>query len=31
MYLDGLNFGRMGRLQGVDHVGTMNWVTIWHA
>ena len=26
MYLDGLNFRRIGRLLGVDHVSVMNWV-----
>ena len=26
MYVDGLNFRRIGRLLGVDHVSVMNWV-----
>ncbi len=26
MYLDGLNYRRIGRLLGVDHVSVMNWV-----
>jgi hypothetical protein len=27
MYLDGLNFRRIGRLLGVHHTSVMNWVT----
>jgi hypothetical protein len=26
MYLDGLNFRRIGRLLGVHHTSVMNWV-----
>ena len=26
MYLDGMNFRRIGRQLGVDHVSVMNWV-----
>ena len=26
LYLDGLNYRRIGRLLGVDHVSVMNWV-----
>lgn len=29
MYLDGLNFRRIGRLLGVDHVSVMNWVNAY--
>jgi len=26
MYVDGINYRRIGRLLGVDHVSVMNWV-----
>lgn len=29
MYLDGLNYRRIGRLLGVDHVSVMNWVNAY--
>jgi transposase-like protein len=29
MYLDGLNYRRIGRLLDVDHVSVMNWVAAY--
>ena len=29
MYLDGLNFRRIGRLLGVHHAGVKNWVNAY--
>ena len=31
MYLDGLNFRRIGRLLGVHHTSVMNWVNAYAA
>jgi transposase-like protein len=31
MYLDGLNFRRIGRLLGVSHQTVVNWVNDYHA
>lgn len=30
MYLDGLNFRRIGRLLGVNHQSVVNWVNAYH-
>jgi hypothetical protein len=29
MYLDGMNFRRIGRLLGVHHTSVMNWVNTY--
>ena len=29
MYLDGMNFRRIGRLLGVHHTSVMNWVNAY--